>query len=604
MCFLLNSKLRGQTDDSELSINLNTQITDLLPEKVESSAVQIKINQLNFEEFESLGIFKSSEILEILSYRQKFGPFLHLIELQRLSIDLEMIREIRNRIDFSVSTKQSLKDILNLALHGKNKHQLILGTQSQLNPLLDFPAYYLKYTFNIPQIGKIGCSFQTDAYEKGIDFYSFSLQIKHLNKLQNLTIGRYFLSNNQGLVVAAPFPVGRRYALESWSHGIQESISHSGWNEDNGYWGISTEFNHRKSKTSYSLGYHQFDSEIQDSGLVFLRQIFGGDHVSELEKSRKNNNALIQTAISNSRNLKIGSLFLGGYFYHTKIPKFRASKSPKNNFSLLEMSFTTNSFLDGRIIANAAINDELKWAMYLSGIWSLSKEVSFGVRYQRIQTDYYSPELSIFKYDEINRSILDIGFDWNLNSRNELLIRGGLSNPIHPLIGDKLEKQERYTGLVWKHQFNKKDNLSFRIQQTVRSEKISHDMVLTWHISPLPNLLVHIQCLQRKEEDVQNWGSLNTIKFNYSIAKIAKVGFYFGQFHGNENILYTTIPSFTNRIQLGVFSDNGVFYSVNTNYEINSHLKFQIMASQLKKIEPLGQLGQPNHRIFVQLILQ
>ncbi len=601
--------MHAQSDDTELNVNLNNQITDFSPEKLETIHGPIRINQFSMEEFQSLGIFTTNEILRIIDYRQKHGSFIHMLELQRLEIDIETLREINIRLDFRLSTKQSVSNMLHLLVHGNNKHQLILGTQSesnlfQLNPFSYFPAYYLKYAFHIPQIGKIGFSFQTDAQEKGIDFFTMSLHIKQLNALQNITLGRYYLSNNQGLVVAAPFPVGRRYALESWSHGIQENISHSGWNEDNGYWGISTEYKHRKSKTALSIGYHKFDSEIHDSGYAFLRQIFGGNHVTDLELSRKNNNAIFQTAISNCHLSKWSTFFLGGYFYQTKIPKFRKSRHQKNTFTLLETSFTTQAFLRGRIIANAAINDELNWALYVSGLWSLSKEVSFGVRYQQMQKDYYSPELSVFKYDELNRRIMDAGFDWILNAKNSLLLRTGSSSPIQPFLNEKITKPEKYVGMVWEHQFNKKDRVGLRIQQTERVHKINQDISLNAHISPLMNLNIQWQCLLRREENNPNWGNLNSIKIQYIIAKIAKLGFYFGQFRGNENTLYTTIPSFTNRIQLGLFTDNGVFYSLQSNFEINSHFKLQIMASQIKKIEPSLPFAQPNHRIFVQLILQ
>ena len=179
----------------------------------------INLNNAEANELKQLRIINDLQIANLISYRNLFGKFISVYELQAVpSWDINTIRKLLPFI--TITTPVSLADEAGKRFRDGD-HSLLLrvsqvlekskgfdksttGTKYLGSPQRIFFRY--RYTYkNLLQFGLVGDKdageqFLKGAQSKGFDFYSFHLFARKIGIIQSLAIGDFSVNMGQGLI--------------------------------------------------------------------------------------------------------------------------------------------------------------------------------------------------------------------------------------------------------------------------------------------------------------------------------------------------------------------------------------------------------------------
>ena len=187
----------------------------------------LNLNKATKEELASLYILNPQQLIEILSYREQYGDFISLYELQNVPhLDLETVRDL---IPFVTVTESSdSRKLLTRILNEENNYLLLRYTRSiqtergfdesrengyQGNPGTIYGRMRIRHSKDF----SVGLTFEKDAGEPfslddkpyGFDFYSFHFLLENKGKIKTLALGDYQLQMGQGLVFGSGFSPGK-----------------------------------------------------------------------------------------------------------------------------------------------------------------------------------------------------------------------------------------------------------------------------------------------------------------------------------------------------------------------------------------------------------
>lgn len=201
------------------------------PVAVESSAQfftsLFNLNEITREELEALHLVDQRSIESLLSYREQYGPFLDVLELQAVpGLDLETAQLISRHV--TVIHTFTVRTIMNRILSPGNgyvvmRYQRTLEKKRGLLSASGFAGsadqVYFRMRTSLPGDYSIGFTGEKDEGERmqfspktgqwGFDFTSFHLQLRNKGRIKNLIAGDYQFQFAQGLVFGGALSTGK-----------------------------------------------------------------------------------------------------------------------------------------------------------------------------------------------------------------------------------------------------------------------------------------------------------------------------------------------------------------------------------------------------------
>lgn len=194
----------------------------------------LDLNQVDGDDLATLYVLSPNQIQDFIKYRNEFGYFLSIYELQAIpGFDLETIYKVLPFVSIG-NTAATWKEI---ASKKPSNHYLLLRTDRTLETqkgytppsiyqgkptqryLGDAQRTFFRYRLSDSKNYSFGITAETDAGEQftwkaekkqyGFDFISFHAQIKNQGNLKNLVLGDYQLQIGQGLVLSSGFYLGK-----------------------------------------------------------------------------------------------------------------------------------------------------------------------------------------------------------------------------------------------------------------------------------------------------------------------------------------------------------------------------------------------------------
>ena len=203
------------SDDELVNANFQDQ---LFVDSVE----HLKINFANKEQLFQSGLFVGREVDSILSYRNKYGYFYSVEEMQLLDIfSLSRLEKLKSILSFEIPT--SLKEMVDLKkINGKliariaapfskgeadedwnyngSKYREAIGLKLNVSEKINFVLNAEK---------DAGESFQFTKKVKGFDFISSHITLKNIRRINKITIGDYQIQLGQGLAIWQGMSLGK-----------------------------------------------------------------------------------------------------------------------------------------------------------------------------------------------------------------------------------------------------------------------------------------------------------------------------------------------------------------------------------------------------------
>ena len=208
-------QLENQTDAGQGETEDDSYLQDL--EQFRKNP--INLNTADADELKQLRIVTDLQIANLVSYRNLFGRFISIYEIQAVPAwDLNTIRKLINFI--TVSTPVSLKEEAGKRIRN-GEHSLLLRVSQVLErsdgfdkstsgtKYLGSPQKILfryRYTYkNLLQFGLVwdkdaGEQFGKGSQKYGFDFYSFHLFARKIGIIQSLALGDFLVNMGQGLI--------------------------------------------------------------------------------------------------------------------------------------------------------------------------------------------------------------------------------------------------------------------------------------------------------------------------------------------------------------------------------------------------------------------
>jgi len=380
----------------------------------------INLNIAAEEQLQDLQLLTPLQIKSFLSYRQLFGDFLSLYELQAVPLwDIETIRDLLPFIVLKYELQMS-EAVLKRLRGGDNS--LLIRSSQQIEKAKGFekPAnstasHYLgsrqkiffryKYSYkNLLQYGMLGDKdageqFFRGAQKDGFDFYSFHFFARNMGIIKSLAIGDFAVNMGQGLIqwqglaftksseviaIKRQSPVLRPYN----SSGEFNFHRGAGITFEKGNWQVTVFASFKKisanlvadtlNKQDYitsfqSSGYHRTTAENADRNN--LRQFASGGNV-----------------IFAKQNYRVA---INAVHYDFSSP-VQKKNQPYNLFALQGKSWSNESldysFTHGNIhfFGEAAIDRDLNTAFVNGALVSISQSVDASILHRKIDKAYQS----------------------------------------------------------------------------------------------------------------------------------------------------------------------------------------------------------------------
>jgi len=559
---------------------------------------KLNLNKASVDELLAFG-FSLEQANCMADHKEKFGNWLHESELQQCHVELEFIRT--HRYDWSAILEDSRFNYL--MQNQKTPYIPSVSVTSSFNNSLGTlknPTWHTKIESKWGKFARFVYNTQTDAGEKPFDFQTAAFELKSLKNLKKLVLGKYQWNWNHGLVFAAPYSIGRSFNLGSWVNNYRELRYAVSTNEDLGLWGLGSKWQFRKNEFYFSMGSDKIDTRLNETGTAFLKRHYGGLHLTDLEKSRQDNNQLNQLFGAWHRQFQNHSINLSSTVYTYSIPRIQTIVNIYKEH-IHEFQYAVHRLMNGQILLNMATNSRGNWSYYSAGAWSLSSKFDLAFRIQSISDSFFTPERSPFTQGENGKRNLELGIDFKPSKNHLIQIRNVQIKQLGPLMYPKGISHLYHWTMQYINNINRHDYFQFRWKNmhSPIGNPVSQIFIQTkFNLSTtITTRTVFVQ-----EHD------LNAIENNTAL--LAQVGYKLGalnlqfysiQFKSNSP-LYLTLPSAQFPWKLGIFNGNGWSYGLVMRYRMHKNIRFLFSIDATKKNSLLDEQSQ-KPRIFVQLVI-
>lgn len=554
------------------------------------------INHAGLAELQEIG-FETSQAECLIGHIATYGHIKHLSELQQCGIPLLQIQQLRSQIlpfysdrfrDYKNQTPDSNRWVPKLQL---KSNTITNHSSKSWGQTHQFQALWGNWS-------RLSILTHTDAGETFNDHFTAALEIKSVGRFEHLILGKYQWHWNQGLLFMAPYAIGSSYNLSSWVHHQQQLRNSVSQNEDIGLFGIASTILMNKGKLHVSIGSDKIDTRLTPQG--FTSRYYGGNHITDLEKSRRHNNQLSHLFVGWSIAKSTFSFNISHIEYLYKIPKVTKNGILfRERFS--EMQYSSQNFLGARSIFNISTNGLQSYSYYISCLWTLSNYLDIAVRSQDLASNNYPPEQSPFTLSDIGKQNHELGIDIVPNEKHRLQIRSLVQFNTDTLQTEYLatSPSRSYWHLQHIYQLNKTEFIAFRFHVPQQVTEIPQ-----WKVQIQAKLHLHTNLkwstnyITQVHNHTKSTLLLTTLKWNYR--KTWNIQGYGGVFSGND-LLYAPLPSAQFPWRLGIFSGSGSTFGIIANVKISKHVKWRFSIEQMQKRNDLNQIEHQKPRIFVQL---
>lgn len=380
----------------------------------------VNLNYATASELKELVVLSPIQIQSIVSYRNLFGKFISIYELQAIpGWDVYTIDKIRPYI--SVSEKADLFRSIGERFTGGDNSLLIRGTQImekskgyKVDPVTTKNYYpgspqriFMRYRYHFKNLLQYGIVAEKDAGEEffkgsqkqGFDFYSAHLFARNIGIIKSLALGDFTVNLGQGLTqwqnlafkksvdvtnIKRQLPVLRPYNSAgeiNFHRGIGitigkrniEATVFASYKKIDANFNVDTLNNEDFVSSLQTSGYHRTSSEVADKGTQ--RQIAFGGNVA-----------------FNKDKLHVG---INGIQYNFEFPINKAD-DPYNVYALSGNNFGNYSidysytYKNLHFFGEAATTNKSATAFVNGMIFSVASNVDMSLLYRNISKKYQS----------------------------------------------------------------------------------------------------------------------------------------------------------------------------------------------------------------------
>lgn len=373
----------------------SNELTTILPGQ------KFNINRINAEELASLHVVTPLQIESFFSYRNKYGDFISLMELQ--AVPLWDIHTIKNLLPFFfINTEEPLAPQLKQRFKEGN-HRLLfrMGSQAGLEGrLLKRTSQLLTYRFNFNNLLQLGFTTEKDGGEYSFtDHFSTYAAIRKKGMINNLVIGDFTVNMGQGLLHWQGYALGQSAQLISGYRQTELFKPHTGTDENRYHRGVAISLKKNKVELSAFISSQKIDAsmELDSMGIAKWVTSVRTSGVHKTESELKGKNALGWQSAGGRLKFNFTKVFGSINFlgHHFDKP-LQQSPEPHNVFSMQGKNFMMTS-IDGSWFTRMGflygeIAIQSSHALALVGGWmkSLDTKLDISVSGRRIDKSYSS----------------------------------------------------------------------------------------------------------------------------------------------------------------------------------------------------------------------
>jgi hypothetical protein len=378
----------------------------------------ININTATPDELRELKIISDLQIDNLISYRNLFGKFISIYELQAVpSWDLNTIRKIvllitiANSVSFAEDIKTRFKGgdhsflfrMSQVLERSKGFDKTTSGTKYLGSPQRIFFRYRYSYK-NLLQYGiagdkDAGEQFFKGVQGKGFDFYTFHFFARNIGKLKALAIGDYTVNMGQGLIQWQSLAFRKSADIINIKRQSQILRPYNSAGEFNFHRGAGATVQIKKVEATAYVSFRKLSANFvadtvnhEDFISSFLNS---GYHRTESEIADKN--SIDQIAVGGNINYRSKGWHIGfnAIHFNFSVPVqkrnepynlYAISGKSWSNFSI-DYAYTHNNL---HVFGEAAVTKDLKKAFINGLMISVDPRVDVSLVHRHISEQYQS----------------------------------------------------------------------------------------------------------------------------------------------------------------------------------------------------------------------
>lgn len=404
LLFVLGSAVYAQEESHETLIEQMALEERPLPSNELTSYVpgqKFNINRINAEELATLQILTPLQIESFFSYRNKYGDFISLMELQAIPLwDVQTIKNlmplffIRLEEPLAPQLKQRLKE-------GHHRLLLRMGSQPSLQgSLLNQTSQLLTYRFNFNNLLQLGFTTEKDAGEQRFpDHFSTYAAIRKKGMINNLVIGDFTVNMGQGLLHWQGYALGQSAQLISGFRQAALFKPHTGTDENRYHRGLAISLKKNKLEFSAFVSSQKIDASMQSdsTGIEQWASSVRTSGLHKTESERKGKNALGWQSTGGRMKINYGKgTFSVNFVGHHFNQPLKQSTAPYHAFAMrgkkfIMMSIDHSLFTPfGFFYGELAMQSNHALALVAGWMKSLDTKLDLSVSGRRIDRNYNS----------------------------------------------------------------------------------------------------------------------------------------------------------------------------------------------------------------------
>jgi hypothetical protein len=408
--------------------DLDLNYEELYENLLQLLANPIDLNKATAEEFRALFVLKENQVEELIRYREEYGPFLSVYELQSLaSFDLPTLYKLMPFVQVIDESGQLNNSLLKRIFSEENnylilRHERTLEDRKGYLPNTDSASRYagspdkLYARFRVNRTGDFSFGFtmekdagETFAFDRsakkiGFDYYSIHAQVLNKGRVRNLIVGDYQAQFGQGLTLGGSFGVGKgSETITTIRRSNLGFMPYTSLNESGFFRGAAVTYQLTPSLYINAFGSHvyrdggisQDTTKATDDPLYFSSFLATGFHRTPGEIA--NRKQIGETNYGGVLNFRKRSLDAGLIFHQTlfNLPIYR------NPTLYNQFSFSGNQNSNAGVFLNYTFNNlaffsELSqtishgMGMIAGVLGSITPQLELSLLYRKYDRDFYS----------------------------------------------------------------------------------------------------------------------------------------------------------------------------------------------------------------------
>ncbi|MBK8519028.1 MAG: helix-hairpin-helix domain-containing protein [Saprospiraceae bacterium] len=501
----------------------------------------LNINQASEYDLKELYLLNEIQISDFIRYRNTFGSFLSIYELQVLpSWDLATIKNVfpflkceTAAADYNLDFRDALRNGTS-TLFIKSKRILeerkgFIPNNEGIKPYLGDPNHlYLRYRYEFGQLFKAGGDHGKDAGEQffsganktGFDFYSFFAYAKDLNKTFNVvSLGDFAVSMGQGLILHNDFGTGKSSYVMNVKKSGRTIRPYSSVNEVNFFRGAGTVVNITKSiQAAAFISYKPADASVNRDTIEntdfdsFGSIRFDGFHRTETEINNKNSLHQTNTGLKvqyKTRDFKIAANGLYTAFDASLV---------RDNALYKKYLFSGKKLLNSSIdyswryrnltfFGEGAISDNGGTAQLHGILMGLDRRMDVSVVYRNYDPNYQVLNANAFAESSqpVNEKGFYLGFE--LRPFNNITISSYADIWSHPWLGYRRDGPADGKEFLVKLAYTLKRKMDFYVQYRYEKKQYNsnNENIIDYpEYQSLQKLRLHLNYKITKEWEIRN----------------------------------------------------------------------------------------------------